>query len=316
MAGREAGTSARQIFDHSATDYGQQFAPGTRGYRISEGAVLHRLVPHLERLGQRPRVLEVGAGTGQSSKRVQDALRKFAVGVDIVTTEYNHTMIDQGRSLESDQAVVPMVQADAAHLPFTDNSGRGIFDAVYGSQVIHWINDIPAALSEASRVLRPGGMAIHAGSGIIDGLAGEHFTQNFAYRLFLNNVEQELIARSLWDGPQGAFAPENRDVNPFFHRYSVDGIEAMFQTAGFAEIEISQHRVPIDRAEMLLRMGPGATSMFIFGGEFARDISAEIRTEVVDIAREKALQERPELFDALDESPSGDDTILFVAKKP
>jgi len=53
---------------------------------------------------------------------------------------------------------VSYVQADAARLPFRDNG----FDVVFANLLLPWANDLGVALTEVSRVLRPGGVFVFA----------------------------------------------------------------------------------------------------------------------------------------------------------
>jgi ubiquinone/menaquinone biosynthesis C-methylase UbiE len=309
------------IFGDQSGDYAGLYADLTIGYRVSENGILGALSSHLreiQELGRKPTVLEVGAGTGQSTYRLKKRLKEFGIdesNLELKTSEHDAGMIEAGRKMAQDKknVVVPMVQESAENLIF---ERARAYDAVYGSQVIHWINDIPRALSEAKRVLKPGGVFAHAGSGIIDGLSGQHFTDNPCYRQFLVYVEQQLVEKNLWDKSRGEFSPKNTQINPFFHRYTVQGIKDMFTNAGFENLNVRQMRVPVDKREMLIRMGAGAVSMFVFGGEYAKNIPNEERKNIVDKAREKTLSEHSELFEYLDKNPSGDDGMLFTARKP
>ena len=95
------------------------------------------------------RVLEVGAGAGQCSRWL------LGSGSDPVALDVSAVMLARGRELG--QAVgleVPLVQADAAALPFADES----FDlacSAYGG--VPFVADSAAVMREVARVLRPGG---------------------------------------------------------------------------------------------------------------------------------------------------------------
>jgi ubiquinone/menaquinone biosynthesis C-methylase UbiE len=94
------------------------------------------------------RVLEVGAGTGTN-------LGHYGRATESVTlTEPEAPMLKRLRKRAGQampQAVV--IEAPAEHLPFDDDS----FDTVVCTLVLCTTADPSAALSEISRVLRPGG---------------------------------------------------------------------------------------------------------------------------------------------------------------
>jgi ubiquinone/menaquinone biosynthesis C-methylase UbiE len=100
--------------------------------------------------------LEIGAGTGYF------CLNMLQLGVIERATA---TDISEGMlAALSDSAEALGVEAetvctDAEQLPFADES----FDLVFGHAVLHHIPDLPRALAEFERVLRPGGTVLFCG---------------------------------------------------------------------------------------------------------------------------------------------------------
>jgi len=89
-------------------------------------------------------ILDVGCGTGQSRQIYIDRSSGY-VGLDL---SLGSLRVAQARFEGSG-----WMQADACRLPF----GGATFDVVAFSSVLHHLPDRRAALSEAARVLRPGG---------------------------------------------------------------------------------------------------------------------------------------------------------------
>lgn len=89
-------------------------------------------------------VLEVGCGTGRLLGRIAP-LARSAVGLDL-STGMLEAAVARG---------LCCVHGDATALPFADAS----FDTVYSFKVLAHVREIERALSEVSRVLRPGGRA-------------------------------------------------------------------------------------------------------------------------------------------------------------
>ncbi len=98
------------------------------------------------------RVLEVAAGTGVVTRALASVLPER---VAIVATDLNQPMLDQASALGTTRPV-EWRQADAMRLPFQD----GTFDAVVCQFGVMFFPDKPQALSEARRVLRPGGVLV------------------------------------------------------------------------------------------------------------------------------------------------------------
>ena len=97
-------------------------------------------------------VLEVGAGAAQCSRWL------LAHGAEPVALDLSHSMLSAGRHLAAARGAggpgPPLVQADAARLPFADRT----FDlacSAYGG--LPFVADSAGVLREVARVLRPGG---------------------------------------------------------------------------------------------------------------------------------------------------------------
>ena len=92
------------------------------------------------------RVLDVGCGTGNYARALQEATGCAISGVE---------PSDQMRQRAATAATwTALVAGSAETLPFQD----GAFDLVYSTDVIHHVGDRAAYFAEAARVLAPGGM--------------------------------------------------------------------------------------------------------------------------------------------------------------
>jgi SAM-dependent methyltransferase len=100
--------------------------------------------------------LEIGSGTGYFSLNLlQLGLIGRLVATDIspgMLSELAATAARLGLDLETEAT-------DAERLPFEDES----FDLVFGHAVLHHLPDLPTALTEFRRVLRPGGTLAFCG---------------------------------------------------------------------------------------------------------------------------------------------------------
>ena len=93
-------------------------------------------------------VLEVGCGAGFDAYEFVRHGARY-VGIDIVPAN-----IDLAHRHLAHHGLSPkLLVGDAEHVPFEDES----FDFVYSNGVLHHTPDLPRAISEARRVLRPGG---------------------------------------------------------------------------------------------------------------------------------------------------------------
>jgi SAM-dependent methyltransferase len=106
--------------------------------------------PYLPRAGGR--ILDLGAGTG----RFSDALARFR-GAGVVACEPSAAMRATFRSTFP-RAVVVGGAAEA--MPFV----AGAFDAVWASQVLHHVRDLPAFAAGVRHVVRPSGHLLIRGA--------------------------------------------------------------------------------------------------------------------------------------------------------
>lgn len=91
------------------------------------------------------KLLDLGGGTGELAKYLPEAL-------EITVADPSKAMLKKAKNKEFAQNL-KAVLADGADLPFADNS----FDYLTISDALHHFREVEAALSEARRVLKPGG---------------------------------------------------------------------------------------------------------------------------------------------------------------
>ena len=94
------------------------------------------------------RVVEVGCGAAAGARWVATQGAQV-VGLDLSAGMLRHAVAGNERS----RVPVPLVQADAAHLPFRD----GTFDVAFTAfGAVPFVDDSAAVMREVHRVLRPG----------------------------------------------------------------------------------------------------------------------------------------------------------------
>lgn len=112
------------------------------------GAFVDRLIE----LGARGRMLDIGTGPGLMPLLVCERIASArVVGVDLAEHMLRHAREHLASSPHADR--VEFRLADAKGLDFPDDT----FDAVFSNTILHHIPDPRPFLSEAVRVLRPGG---------------------------------------------------------------------------------------------------------------------------------------------------------------
>src|SRR5262249_37954646 len=103
-------------------------------------------------LGHGDRVLDIGSGAGLLAQEM--AAEVGAVGsVEGIDPSDSMLALARRRRRPAGSAELRFLAGDACALPFADES----FDAAVATQVYEYVQDVPGALGEAFRVLRPGG---------------------------------------------------------------------------------------------------------------------------------------------------------------
>lgn len=135
----------RRAFDLAAERY-EEFA-------VLQNEVCQRLLEKLDIVKITPQfILDAGTGTGAA---IPSLFKKYKKA-QLVALDLSEAMLKQagrhGNILRSPH----LVCADIENLPFADNT----FDLVFSSLSMQWCNDLGAALREAKRVLKPGGLFV------------------------------------------------------------------------------------------------------------------------------------------------------------
>jgi ubiquinone/menaquinone biosynthesis C-methylase UbiE len=139
----------RVFHDHECAYYDERFAiVHDRRSAAQAKAEVERLLGRPLRAGEV--VLDPGCGTGWQAA----GLRRAAPSVPVLGVDLSAGMLGQARAA----GAWPLVQADATRLPVA----AGSVDVVVCRGVLHHLPDVPAALREWRRVLRPGGAVVVA----------------------------------------------------------------------------------------------------------------------------------------------------------
>lgn len=99
-------------------------------------------------LKERTKVLEIGCGNGQLWKTNKEHIKG-----NIILSDISKGMINDASDNLKDIPSIQYQCFDCDSIPYKDNS----FDIVIANHVLFYLKDIPHALSEIKRVLKPGG---------------------------------------------------------------------------------------------------------------------------------------------------------------
>jgi ubiquinone/menaquinone biosynthesis C-methylase UbiE len=145
-------------------------------------------------------VLDVGCGTGGLAREIARV-----TGARVVGCDRSERFLEFARALPSD---VTWVEANAEQLPFEAER----FDRVLHSLVLHQLADPTAAVAEAFRVLRPGGLVL------------------------VRTIAPEDIAERVPERYLPAMARADEARLP-----AIDAICGWLRESGFGEVDVRRH---------------------------------------------------------------------------
>jgi demethylmenaquinone methyltransferase/2-methoxy-6-polyprenyl-1,4-benzoquinol methylase len=161
------------------------------------------------------RALDLGCGTGDLAAAMRRA-GAAVVGVDVAGAMLR-------RGVVKEPSLVPVL-ADARHLPFRDSA----FDAVGTAFTVRNVPDLPTALAEVRRVLRPGGRFA-----VLDLTRPEPSTAARLFRLYTDRMIP--LAGGLISGDFAAYRYLAASVRSFV---SGQELRAAVLDAGFARVSL------------------------------------------------------------------------------
>jgi malonyl-CoA O-methyltransferase len=134
-----------QAFDRASASYDAAAALQER--------VRKELIARLAELKIAPQsILDLGAGTGHSSRALKGAYPKALV----VAADIAPGMLARARQQSRWLRRFERVRADAYSLPFQS----GVFDLVFSNLMLQWCDDLDPVCGELARVLKPGGLLL------------------------------------------------------------------------------------------------------------------------------------------------------------
>jgi ArsR family transcriptional regulator len=130
----------RAYFDEMAGKFGRQYVPGRSWKGLAE--VLLRLMPRMS-------IADLGAGEGTFSQLLAQRAE------NVIAVDNSEKMVEYGRMMAAKNGVVNVEyrQGDLEDLPIESGS----IDLAFFSQALHHAQHPEKAMSEAHRILRPGG---------------------------------------------------------------------------------------------------------------------------------------------------------------
>jgi SAM-dependent methyltransferase len=220
-----------------AIDYGE----------IGGGQVVGKLGKALGHApGHYARMLEIGAGTGYFTLNL---LRQGIVG-EATATDISSGMLDALESTAAQLGVeVETVACDAERLPFPDES----VDLVLGHAVLHHVPDLPAALRECARVLRPGGTLAFMGEPSRHGDRIAVLPKRFG--MLAGPAWRRLVGARHRNGSSPADPTGDQRLESFVdvHTFTPDELRGLARGAGLNDVRVTGEELVANAYGWVLR---------------------------------------------------------------
>jgi ubiquinone/menaquinone biosynthesis C-methylase UbiE len=164
------------------------------------------------------RLLELGCGPGWLWRENQD---RIPDGWDIVLSDFSAGMLAEARhSLANSSHPFTFENSDAQAIPFADAS----FDGVIANHMLYHVPDIPRALDEVRRVLKPDGRFYAATNGDrhlqeIAALARRFALEEYVPKSAAGGRAEEAAWHNRFGLENGAALLSMRFTNLTLHRY-------------------------------------------------------------------------------------------------
>ncbi len=195
-------------------------------HRLWKDAMVARLAP--PRIGRRPfEVIDVAGGTGDIAFRIA---AKSGERAHVTVCDINASMLEVGRARAEKRGLaerVDFVEGNAEELPFESDR----FDAYTIAFGIRNVPRIDKALSEAFRVLKPGGRLL-----VLEFSAVEVPVLDKLYDAFSFNVIPLMGRIVAGDGEPYRYLVESIRAFPPQERFA-----DMIRTAGFSRVDYSNY---------------------------------------------------------------------------
>lgn len=229
----------RALFDRIAPHYDRM----NRIMSLGQWERWHRVFANLAGLRPGMHVLDVACGTGDLTLL---AAARVAPGGRVVGVDISPGMLAraQERIAASPWAsLVELREGNALCLPFADAA----FDVVTMGWAMRNVRDIPRALAEAWRVLRPGGRFLSLDAAMPRGLVGRALLRAW-WGTLLPLIDRMVVGVRGPDDPVRPYTYLSRSLQGY---PSPARLEALFRQAGF----VNTGHVPLMMGSVCIHYG-------------------------------------------------------------